>query len=107
MTLQVRTHVLYSVMDFIFTSPLNRENLYCCVLISGSHGKNPLYCTYLSVLANKPLNDSNKPLYNNCDLILENQPSCHIWYFKKCQFQILKLHLVLDCSHARYTVYLE
>ena len=21
-----------------------------------------------------------------CDLILENRPSCHIWYFKKYQF---------------------
>ena len=24
------------------------------------------------------------------DLVLENRPNCHIWYFEKCQFQILK-----------------
>ena len=28
--------------------------------------------------------------YSLCDLILENQPNCHIWYFKKSQFQTLK-----------------
>ena len=28
--------------------------------------------------------------FSICDLILENQPSCHIWYFEKYRFYILK-----------------
>ena len=41
-----------------------------------------------------------------CDLILENQPSCHIWYSRNTDFKYSNhcSSLVLDCSHAKYTV---
>ena len=50
--------------------------------------------------SNLPVHDVYMQLRYISDLILENQLSCHIWYFKEYQFQILKT-LLFSCARLQ------
>ena len=73
---------------------LTKRTVYILSLVKSWH----LLMAYLAHdQSNLPVHDVYMQLRYISDLILENQLSCHIWYFKKYQFQILK-PLLFSCA---------
>ena len=79
-------HVLMQVIRITIQANCKQHNILCMQV---TRITSQLQATQCIVHADYK---GYKPIANNtiCDLILEKRPNCHIWYFEKYQFHILK-----------------